>query len=61
MKKTYIAPNINVRAINVEENILAASEGAKSWTLSVDEDNSITTQEGVGAKRHVIDWDDEDE
>lgn len=64
MKKTYIAPSIKVRTIAERENILAASgEGQSKWNIgwSDDESQQITDPSEVGAKRHFINWDDQEE
>lgn len=64
MKKVYIAPSIKVRKMDTE-SILAASVDATGGKVnffgSDDEEHQIQDGAAVGAKRHIIDWGDEEE
>jgi len=57
MKKTYIAPTVDLEELNGEDELLAASPN-----ININNDYTITDDSQMGGKTHNIDlWSDDDE
>lgn len=52
MKKTYIAPQTNAIALNIESNILDASPG----TMRVSDDETMTSNDFLSNKKENPVW-----